>query len=146
MKWFLMFLIFAAGIYYMVNKNKTDVRRQETTEQARQEILNAAAADPEPASTPATRDELDVGGFSLKWQDRAESPQEAISAQTQRRFAVVEIGRRQDLRRRAGCHQRSLFIRSAAQQYELVGLGLGDKFGLPTATEQMSSLGKRGLG
>lgn len=34
----------------------------------------------EPASTAPTRDELDIGGFSLEWQDRVEAPQEALSA------------------------------------------------------------------
>jgi hypothetical protein len=45
----------------------------------REKIARPAAPEGQAASS-ASRDELDVGGFSLKWQDRAESPQEAVTA------------------------------------------------------------------
>ncbi|MBU2572771.1 MAG: HEAT repeat domain-containing protein [Elusimicrobia bacterium] len=47
MKWFLMLLIFVAGVYYMISRNKNDARRQELAQQANQELLKAAETDPE---------------------------------------------------------------------------------------------------
>lgn len=46
----------------------------------RAKSVRPATPPPETTAASASHDELDVGGFSLKWQDRAESPRESISA------------------------------------------------------------------
>jgi HEAT repeat protein len=41
MKWFLMFLIFLAGIYYLVNQNKTEAKKQEMMQLAKKDNITA---------------------------------------------------------------------------------------------------------
>ncbi len=64
-----------------------DVRATGPREEIASQVEAWRAKNTRPPSTgtgssepSGQRDELDIGGFSLRWQDRAESPQEAISA------------------------------------------------------------------
>ncbi|OIO01518.1 MAG: hypothetical protein COX65_00655 [Elusimicrobia bacterium CG_4_10_14_0_2_um_filter_56_8] len=43
MKWFLMFLIFLAGVYYLVNQSRNDAKKKEMMQQAKKEQINTLA-------------------------------------------------------------------------------------------------------
>jgi len=51
MKWFLMFLIFVAGIYYMVNQRKAEVRKQEMVQLAKKDQVKTLQEPTLPAKT-----------------------------------------------------------------------------------------------
>lgn len=51
MKWFLMFLIFVAGIYYMVNQRKAEVRKQEMVQLAKKDQVKTLREPDLPAKT-----------------------------------------------------------------------------------------------
>lgn len=62
MKWFLMFLIFVGGIYYMVNQRKAETRKQEMVQLAKKEQVKAI----EEPSLPATSEKAYMMKFSLQ--------------------------------------------------------------------------------
>ncbi|MBI4802965.1 MAG: HEAT repeat domain-containing protein [Elusimicrobia bacterium] len=86
MKWFLMLLIFVAGIYYLVNKNKNEIQQQEAAQQVKQELLKAAAADPE---LPNKTEKAYMMRFSMQTLKTLRSltydPNEKV------RFAAIEL-------------------------------------------------------
>lgn len=62
MKWFLMFLIFVAGIYYMVNQRKAEVRKQEMVQLAKKDQVKTLQ---EPDLPPKT-EKVYMMKFSLQ--------------------------------------------------------------------------------
>lgn len=61
MKWFLMLLIFIAGVYYLVNQNKEEARRKEMVQLAKKDQITAL---PEP-SLPVKPEKTYVIKFSM---------------------------------------------------------------------------------
>lgn len=86
MKWFLMLLIFVAGIYYVYNKNKTDARQKVIAQQTQQQAVSAATADPE---LPAKVEKVYMMRFSLQTMKTLRGltadPNEKV------RFAAIEL-------------------------------------------------------
>jgi HEAT repeat protein len=85
MKWFLMLLIFIAGVYYLVNQNKEEARRQEMVQLAKKDQITTL---PEPA-LPVKPEKTYVIKFSMATLKTLRSLTEDSNERV--RFAAAEL-------------------------------------------------------
>jgi HEAT repeat protein len=85
MKWFLMLLIFIAGVYYLVNQNKEEARKQEMLQLAKKDQITAL---PEPA-LPVKPEKTYVIKFSMATLKTLRSLTEDANERV--RFAAAEL-------------------------------------------------------
>lgn len=85
MKWFLMLLIFVAGVYYLVNQNKEEARRKEMVQLAKKDQITAL---PEP-DLPVKPEKTYVIKFSMATLKTLRSLTEDANEKV--RFAAAEL-------------------------------------------------------
>ena len=85
MKWFLMLLIFIAGVYYLVNQNKEEARKQEMLQLAKKDQITAL---PEPA-LPVKPEKTYIIKFSMATLKTLRSLTEDANERV--RFAAAEL-------------------------------------------------------
>ncbi len=85
MKWFLMLLIFIAGVYYLVNQNKEEARKQEMLQLAKKDQITAL---PEP-SLPVKPEKTYIIKFSMATLKTLRSLTEDANERV--RFAAAEL-------------------------------------------------------
>ena len=86
MKWFLMLLIFIAGVYYLVNQRKEEMRQKVVAEQIKKDIIKTTSAE---APLPLKPEKTYVIQFSL--QTLKTLRMLANDSNEKVRFAAVEL-------------------------------------------------------